>query len=55
VARAMGADGEVVTGLAALRQRVAEAFTAGTPVILDVPIDRAANAWTFPSFVAPKQ
>ncbi|WP_329386660.1 thiamine pyrophosphate-binding protein [Streptomyces sp. NBC_01716] len=55
VARAMGVDGEVVTGLAALRQRVADAFAAGTPVILDVPIDRAANAWTFPSFVAPKK
>ncbi|MFD3920986.1 thiamine pyrophosphate-binding protein [Streptomyces sp. NPDC058595] len=55
VARAMGVDGEVVTGLAALRQRVADAFEAGTPVILDVPIDRSANAWTFPSFVAPKK
>ncbi|MFE4056649.1 thiamine pyrophosphate-binding protein [Streptomyces sp. NPDC059096] len=55
VARAMGVPGEVVTGLAALRQRVADAFAAGTPVILDVPIDREVNAWTFPSFVARKK
>ncbi|MFD5747358.1 thiamine pyrophosphate-binding protein [Streptomyces sp. NPDC127033] len=55
VARAMGVTGEVVTGLATLRQRVADAFAAGTPVILDVPIDREVNAWTFPSFVARKK
>ncbi|MGW7353287.1 thiamine pyrophosphate-binding protein [Streptomyces sp. NPDC054784] len=55
VARAMGVDGEVVTGLGALRKRVAEAFATGGPVVLDVPIDRDVNAWTFPSFVAPEQ
>lgn len=55
VARAMGVSGEVVTGLAALRQRVADAFATGSPVILDVPIDRDVNAWTFPPFVAPKK
>jgi acetolactate synthase I/II/III large subunit len=51
-ARAMGVRGEVVTGLAALRQRVADAFAAGTPAVFDVPIDRDVNAWTFPPFVA---
>ncbi|MCQ8828494.1 thiamine pyrophosphate-dependent enzyme [Streptomyces samsunensis] len=54
-ARAMGVHGEVVTRLAVLRERVAEAFAAGTPVVLDVPIDRDVNAWTFPSFAARKK
>ncbi|RDG39363.1 thiamine pyrophosphate-binding protein [Streptomyces corynorhini] len=54
-ARAMGVDGEVVTDLSTLRRRVAEAFAAGTPVVLDVPIDRDVNAWTFPSFTARKR
>ncbi|EGX59755.1 acetolactate synthase [Streptomyces zinciresistens K42] len=49
-ARAMGVPGEVVTGLSALRERVADAFAAGGPVVLDVPIDREVNAWTFPAF-----
>ncbi|MEO3753653.1 thiamine pyrophosphate-binding protein [Streptomyces sp. B6B3] len=55
VARAMGVNGQVVTSLSTLRQRVADAFAAGTPVILDVPIDRDVNAWTYPSFVARKK
>ncbi|PXY36458.1 thiamine pyrophosphate-binding protein [Prauserella flavalba] len=54
-ARAMGVGGEVVTSLAKLRQRVADAFAAGEPAVFDVPIDRDVNAWTFPSFVAPKK
>ncbi|MEU6643467.1 thiamine pyrophosphate-binding protein [Saccharomonospora sp. NPDC046836] len=51
-ARAMGVDGEVISSLPKLRRRVADAFVAGKPVVIDVPIDRDVNAWTFPSFVA---
>ncbi|MEU4898260.1 thiamine pyrophosphate-binding protein [Streptomyces sp. NPDC044780] len=51
-ARALGVPGEVVTSLPTLRRRVADAFAAGTPVVLDVPIDRDVNAWTFPAFTA---
>ncbi|MBB5157756.1 thiamine pyrophosphate-binding protein [Saccharopolyspora phatthalungensis] len=51
-ARAMGVDGEVINSLPKLRRRVADAFAAGAPVVLDVRIDRTVNAWTFPSFVA---
>ncbi|TKG72696.1 thiamine pyrophosphate-binding protein [Prauserella endophytica] len=54
-ARAMGVGGEVVTSLSKLRQGVADAFAAGEPVLFDVPIDRDVNAWTFPSFVAPRK
>ncbi|ASR35535.1 acetolactate synthase [Prauserella marina] len=54
-ARAMGVDGEVITSLSALRQRVAEAFAGGRPTVIDVPIDRDVNAWTFPSFVARRK
>lgn len=54
-ARALGVPGEVVTDLATLQERVTASFAAGSPVVLDVPIDREVNAWTFPSFVAPKK
>jgi acetolactate synthase-1/2/3 large subunit len=52
VARAMGVDGEKITNLDALCQRVRKVFEGSTPAVIDVPIDREANAWTFPSFVA---
>ncbi|WP_341718463.1 thiamine pyrophosphate-binding protein [Micromonospora sp. FIMYZ51] len=54
VARGMGVDGEVITNLDALCQRVRKVFEGNTPAVLDVPIDRDVNAWTFPSF-APYQ
>ncbi len=50
VARGMGVDGEVITSLDALCQRVRKVFEGSTPAVLDVPIDRDVNAWTFPSF-----
>jgi acetolactate synthase-1/2/3 large subunit len=52
VARGMGVDGEVITDLDALCKRVTEVFEGSTPAVIDVPIDRSVNAWTFPSFVA---
>jgi acetolactate synthase-1/2/3 large subunit len=52
VARAMGVDGETITSLDALCQRVRKVFEGSTPAVIDVPIDRDVNAWTFPSFVA---
>ncbi|NUU08452.1 thiamine pyrophosphate-binding protein [Leifsonia sp. C5G2] len=52
VARGMGVDGEVVHDLATLTRRAAEALTTGVgPVVLDVPLDRNANAWTYHAFV----
>ncbi|GAA1869104.1 thiamine pyrophosphate-binding protein [Asanoa iriomotensis] len=54
VARGMGVDGEVITSLDALCQRVRKVLDGNTPAVLDVPIDRDVNAWTFPAF-APYQ
>ncbi|MCU1411846.1 MAG: acetolactate synthase [Rhodoglobus sp.] len=51
VARGMGVDGEVVTSLEVLKRRVAEVFAGNTPAVLDVPIDRDVNAWTFSGFL----
>lgn len=50
VARGMGVDGEVITDLEKLKRRVAEVFTGSRPAVLDVPLDRDANAWTYPPF-----
>lgn len=52
VARGMGVEGEVISNLDQLRTRVGEIFAAGRPALIDVPIDRNANAWTYPSFIA---
>ncbi|ASW55478.1 thiamine pyrophosphate-binding protein [Plantactinospora sp. KBS50] len=54
VARGMGVDGEVVTNLDQLGQRVRKVLEGGTPAVLDVPIDRDVDAWTYPAF-APYQ
>ena len=52
VARGMGVDGEVVHDLATLTRRAKEALTTGVgPVVLDVPLDRDASAWTYHAFV----
>ncbi|WP_167133102.1 thiamine pyrophosphate-binding protein [Paramicrobacterium chengjingii] len=52
VARGMGVEGEVMQDLDSLVHRVGEALGSGSaPVVLDVPIDRAANAWTYHAFV----
>ncbi len=54
VARGMGVDGEIVTDLATLRDRVGAALRGDHPVLLDVPLDREVNAWTFPGFAEYK-
>lgn len=52
VARGMGVNGEVMQDLDSLVHRVGEVLESGNaPVVLDVPIDRAANAWTYHAFV----
>ena len=51
VARAMGVDGVRTTDGARILDAVATAFSRGTPVVIDVPIDREVNAWTYPPFV----
>ncbi|MEJ1922749.1 thiamine pyrophosphate-binding protein [Microbacterium sp. KHB019] len=50
VARGMGVDGEVVSDLTTLKDRVGAALRGDRPVVLDVPLDRDVNAWTFPPF-----
>lgn len=50
VARGMGVDGEVVSDLATLKDRVEAALRGDRPVVLDVPLDRDVNAWTFAAF-----
>jgi len=52
VARGMGVEGEVISNLDQLRARVSEVFAGGRPALIDVPIDRSVNAWTYPPFVA---
>ncbi|KRC51977.1 acetolactate synthase [Leifsonia sp. Root227] len=52
VARGMGIDGEVVHDLGTLSRRAKEALTTGIgPVLLDVPLDREVNAWTYHAFL----
>ncbi|GAA5159048.1 thiamine pyrophosphate-binding protein [Amycolatopsis dongchuanensis] len=51
VARGMGVAGEVVTTLDALTEKVGAALRGGRPAVFDVPLDRSANAWTYPAFV----
>lgn len=51
VAQGMGLEGEVVPDLATLVKRVGEALRGDKPVLLDVPLSRDDNAWTYPAFV----
>lgn len=52
VARGMGVTGEVVPDLATLVRRAGEVLTGDSgPALLDVPLDRAVNAWTHPAMV----
>lgn len=55
VANAMGVDGEVISDLDQLCARVRDVFAGNRPAIIDVPIDRDANAWTYPAFVPHKK
>jgi acetolactate synthase-1/2/3 large subunit len=51
VAQGMGLDGKRVTEVGELVDAVREGFASGKPVVLDVVLDREANAWTYPAFV----
>lgn len=51
VARGMGVAGEVITDLEKLRRRVSDVFAGNSPAVIDVPIDRDVNAWTYPAFI----
>ena len=51
VARGMGVAGEVVPDLATLVKRVGEVLRGDSPALLDVPLDRSVNAWTYPAFM----
>ena len=52
VAAALGVHAERVGDLATLAARAGEALgTSRVPLLLDVPIDRGVNAWTFPLFL----
>jgi len=50
VATGMGVPGEVVSDLGVLAKRVGDVLSGSGPALIDVPLDRDANAWTFPSF-----
>lgn len=50
VARAMGVRGVRTSELATVSELVGEAFRDGVPVVIDVPIDRDVNAWTYSAF-----
>ncbi|MFR9731130.1 thiamine pyrophosphate-binding protein [Saccharopolyspora sp. MS10] len=50
VARGMGVRAERVTEVGALTAAAKDAFAAGVPFLLDVVLDREANAWTYPAF-----
>lgn len=52
VARGLGLQGERVTNLQELADKVHGALTGNSTVLLDVPIDPDVNAWTFPAFRA---
>lgn len=50
VARGMGVEGVRVTDVDALVAAVREGFASGKPLLVDVVLDRAADAWTYPAF-----
>lgn len=52
VAEAMGISGSKVTEVDDLVDAVRDGFATGQPVVIDVVIDREANAWTYPAFAA---
>ncbi len=51
VARGMGLEAVRVTDVDALIDAVRDGFSSGRPVVIDVVLDREANAWTYPAFV----
>ncbi|SDH99987.1 thiamine pyrophosphate-binding protein [Agrococcus jejuensis] len=50
VARGMGVEGVRVTDVDALVAAVRDGFASGRPLLVDVVLDRAADAWTYPAF-----
>ena len=54
VAKGMGLEGVRVTDVDALVEAVRDGFAQGRPLVVDVVLDRAANAWTHPAFVPHK-
>lgn len=51
VARGMGLEAVRVTDVDALVDAVRDGYASGRPVVVDVVLDREANAWTYPAFV----
>lgn len=50
IAGGMGLNGVRVTELDALVDAVRDGFESGRPLVVDVVLDREANAWTYPAF-----
>ncbi|MGQ4267491.1 thiamine pyrophosphate-binding protein [Nocardiopsis changdeensis] len=50
VARGMGVKGVRVTDRESLVRAVREGFASGRPLLVDVVLDREANAWTYEAF-----
>ncbi|GAB3473930.1 thiamine pyrophosphate-binding protein [Nocardiopsis coralliicola] len=50
VARGMGLTGVRVTDQESLVDAVREGFASGTPLVVDLVLDREANAWTYEAF-----
>lgn len=51
IARGMGLNGVRVTEIDGLVDAVRDGFASGRPVVVDVVLDREANAWTYPAFL----
>ncbi|MEK8173758.1 thiamine pyrophosphate-dependent enzyme [Streptomyces sp. M19] len=51
VARGMGLEAKRVTDVEDLVATVRDAFAGDRPYLVDVALDRAASAWTYPAFV----
>ncbi|WP_440708174.1 thiamine pyrophosphate-binding protein [Herbiconiux sp. YIM B11900] len=50
IARGMGLNGVRVTELDELVDAVRDGYASGRPIVIDVVLDREANAWTYPAF-----
>jgi acetolactate synthase-1/2/3 large subunit len=54
VAAGIGLASKRVTDVEDLVATVREAFAGSRPYVIDVVLDRSANAWTYPAFVPDK-
>lgn len=52
VARGMGIEGDRVDSLEAMLSRVRDGYASGRPFVVDVVLDRSANAWTYSAFAS---